>query len=274
MNCGISNNRGFTLLELLIVLTIMGLLLGMMVQIFGNKDAQKRFDQTRARMKEIRNAILSSPGDYINGQRRFVGYVADMGNLPQLINVASGTMQPVGLWTNQSPPLPSPLPVWRYYGTPSMIWMGWRGPYIETPPQGDNILRDGWGNPFHFSTSTQGMLIESYGADNRNDSGGETGYNIDLEMTLMSTEHFGAVAGRVDSGVEAVRIYYPVNGTQTFRTISGLVDGDYFRFEQTAPPPGDTDIPVGLRSIQVAGGSNKTTIIIIEPTGNWLGTLQ
>ncbi len=271
-----SNNKGFTLIEVLVVLAIMGLFLGMSLQVFGNKAEQKRFDETRARMTEIKKAILDSLNDYVNGHRQFIGYIVDMGNLPELVDVGGGNLQPVGLWTNQSPPLPGTLTSWQY-GTPSMVWMGWRGPYIETPSRGDNILRDGWGNPFHFGTSGisgKNMVIESYGADNKDDTGEETGYDVDLEMMIKGTEYLGAVAGRVDNGVTAVSIYYPANGMQIIRTISGLIDGDYFRFEESAPAPGDIDIPVGLRSIQITGGSGNTRIITIEPTGNFLGTLE
>jgi hypothetical protein len=147
--------------------------------------------------------------------------------------------------------------------------MGWRGPYLETPPRGDNILRDGWGNPFVFSVVDGNMTITSHGADGRPDG---TGLSKDVSLVIRRTEYMAPVAGRVRSAGK-VTIFFPIAGVESSRTITGLAAGAYFRFESTAPAPADIDIPVGLRSI-ARGTLLYINIFTVEPTGNWLGMLE
>ena len=101
-------------------------------------------------------------------------------------------------------------------------------------------------------------------------------------MTIKQTEYIAPVAGMVDGGVTNIRIYYPIAGVENFCIFptppAALNDGDYFRFEITAPAPGNIDIPAGLRSIAISKDNGATWstdyIFTVEPTGNWLGTLE
>ena len=280
--------KGFSLLEVLVVLTILGFFIAMMAQVFTKQDDQRRFDETRIRMEEIKKAILGSKGAYANGQRQFAGYVVDMGELPLLDDALDDgvvTNQPEGLWTDDLDSGPNPdLPAWGYQAI-SRIWMGWRGPYIEKPVlrpgevSGQEKLRDGWGNPFHFSVASGAITIESYGADG---VAGGTEFSKDISLVIKKTEYMAPIAGRVDGGVTNIKIYYPIAGVENSCIFPTpplvLTDGDYFRFELTAPAPANIDIPVGLRSIAISkdGGVSWSTdyIFTVEPTGNWLGTLE
>ena len=261
---------GFTLIEILVVMTIMVLFLAMMPRLFTGHDAQMRFDETRERMLEIREALLGSSGAYVNGQRQFTGYVTDMGNLPKL----DGNGMPESLWKRGS------LPAWGYRKT-SKIWMGWRGPYVE-----ERELRDGWGNRFKFITGPSraesleagDMKIKSLGADGKK---GGTEYDQDMELTIRETEYVGPVAGQARSisgnsiNVQ-IQVWYPSSGVETRKVIEHPGGQGFFRFEQGATGEGEADlgIPMGVRSIVLtAGATQKEMIFCVEPTGNWLGTL-
>ena len=80
-----SPNRGFTLLEVLIVLFIVGMIAAMAVPAMGILDDRERERITRDKMEAIRRAILG-PGDRFDDQGRPVvgGYVGDLHAWPDL----------------------------------------------------------------------------------------------------------------------------------------------------------------------------------------------
>ena len=252
---------------------ILGFLAAMMPRVFASKDDQMRFDQTLKGMLEIKKALLGSAGAYANGQRQFSGYIADIGGphpLKDVLTTPGDTSddQPDGLWNQGSPP---DWPDWEYKAG-SRTWMGWRGPYIEAPP--DDVLKDGWGNPFLFSVTDGNMTIKSLGADWLD---GGSGYDEDITMVIRCTEYEAPVAGMVGAfnGTVDLTIYFPSSGSESNLTIANLTSGAYFRFEQTAPSPADRDIPLGLRSIVLtSAASSKQVVFTVEPTGNWLGEIR
>ncbi|MDP3399675.1 MAG: type II secretion system protein, partial [Brevundimonas sp.] len=77
--------RGFTLLEVLVVLTILGFLAAMIVPAVGMLDDLERERRTRERMDQIRDAILGPEGRFDEQGRPIIGgYVGDMRNWPDL----------------------------------------------------------------------------------------------------------------------------------------------------------------------------------------------
>ena len=263
-----------------------------MTRTYTGEDDQARFEQTRAQMEEIKKALLGDSVVYTNNQRQFSGYIADIGGLPVLEDV-SGTPgdtsddQPKGLWNQGA------LPDWEHKPA-SRTWMGWRGPYLETPP--DGVLKDGWGSPFVFSVSNGDLAIESYGADLCDDTGGETGFDTDMEMTIKQTERQGAVAGRATgftAGDELnirVRLYIARDGAEQAETMdAGVATDGYFRFEPRAPAEPDPEpagsgrkyisVPAGIRSIYVFDTASPPAnpnplIFAVEPSGNWIGDIK
>lgn len=301
---GLWTKKGFSLIELLVVLVILGFFVAMIVQVFTKGDDQRRFDETRIAMDEIEKAILGSKGAYANGQRQFAGYAADMGGLPDLVD-ENGNLhpngQPKGLWTRDfngdsdtTDPVDIPDGVIWGYQAVSKTWMGWRGPYIEKPIlrlgeiSGQEKIRDGWGNPFYFNIAGGAITIKSYGADGA-DGGVE--FNEDISLVIRQTEYMAPVAGRVvdHSGAAnvIVTMYVPVNGSEAPFVIpippatDGIDASGYFRFEEDGAGHGngkyDGDIPDGLRSIVITDSGHGTSIqkvFTVESTGNWLGDID
>lgn len=77
--------NGFTLLEVLVVLTILGFLTAMVVPAMGVMDDRARERETVKRMERIRRAMLGNPDRYDEKGRRIIGgYVGDMGRWPDL----------------------------------------------------------------------------------------------------------------------------------------------------------------------------------------------
>jgi prepilin-type N-terminal cleavage/methylation domain-containing protein len=279
--------NGFTLLELVVVITIIGFLVMIVARVHSGEDDQIRFEETVRQMEEVQKAILGARGSYVNGIRQFSGYVSDLGVLPPF----NGDGQPESLWSQGA------LPDWKYESI-SGTWMGWRGPYLESPR--NNVLKDGWGNPFVFSLSNGEMTMESHGADGRDDLGGETGHDIDIETTIKKTEYLAPIAGRItgfSDGNQArvkVRVYFSEGGNETFYRLDGVDEHGNFRFVNGATavkPDGtpvildDNPIPQGLRSIWAwedtngnnepdGGETQKRLVFTVEPTGNWIGDLK
>ena len=143
------NCAGFTLIEMLLVVFLIGLVASSMVLIVNDKDDQNRYDQTRVRYQTILDAILGTPKLSLNGQPLVNGFIADMGRLPVILDElitqpADGTPSLVGLGEVDG----------------SIITTSWRGPYLATFNQS---LQDSWGAGFQYKNAP--LSLQSYGKD-------------------------------------------------------------------------------------------------------------
>lgn len=90
-----NSERGFSLVELTVVLLLITLLASVAVRETAELGFQTRYEQTRERLDMIRQAILGNPRQIINGQQAVSGFVADMGRLPmsvrELIDISAGS---------------------------------------------------------------------------------------------------------------------------------------------------------------------------------------
>jgi prepilin-type N-terminal cleavage/methylation domain-containing protein len=203
---------GYTLLEILAVVTIMGFSAALMASVFSDNVDQARLERTLESMAEIKKAILGTTTERVRGDITFAGYVPDMGELPRLCDVM-GTPndpaddQPKGLWTKDTKGTPDnkddDLTLYQDYTvcdgliaykltTKNFISLGWRGPYLKPPAGG--VLTDGWGNPFTFEIDDKDFVIKSLGADGEREGGD---YNRDLITTIKDKDYLASVAGYV-----------------------------------------------------------------------------
>jgi prepilin-type N-terminal cleavage/methylation domain-containing protein len=155
----IGRRNGFTLLELLLVVTVLSAVAWMSLGVVNNNSDQVRFEDTRNRLQAIRRAIIGDASRTINGQPEVRGYVADMGRLPN--NLQELTTQ-------------GSQPDYAQDATTG-LWRGWNGPYL--PPGFGSAGRylDGWGNndgsnnygwvyPGDITTITD-LVVQSLGRD-------------------------------------------------------------------------------------------------------------
>lgn len=135
-----NRQRGFTLLELLVVLVILGLLAGLVgPRLFGKADTAK-VQTAETQIQMLKSALLT--------------YRLDMGRFPS---------EQAGLAALNNPPSE---------GEEAEVW---DGPYL-----GDELPRDPWRNPYQYKpsgTHPQGFVLYSYGADSK--QGGE-GIDADI----------------------------------------------------------------------------------------------
>lgn len=186
------SRRGFTLLELLLVVTILSAVAWMSLGVVNNNADQARFEDTRNRLQTIRRAIIGDTSRTVNGQPELRGYVADMGmlpvklqalvaqdycdDLPQYTNTADCTGGG-GTWVTQAA---------SSYDPDSGLRPGWSGPYLPVDGLASSKgprFHDGWGNDdgkgdfgwVYVPYSDSGLvhlLVQSLGRDGLSDSGG------------------------------------------------------------------------------------------------------
>lgn len=192
-------NAGFTLLELVVVVAVMGLISTMAMDVYTDQSNQKRFDATKERLAEIKFAIIGDPMMRVGSQAVLTGFFNDMERLPrnlkELIEIdidnnsyclhntdysidtsKDSVSCPAGWsWTNDAT-----------RGKP------WNGPYLSNIQSNGSslVFQDAWGNAnagsgnfgwlFHsdFSGSTPpgNLSIQSLGLNH--DFGGN-GYEAD-----------------------------------------------------------------------------------------------
>ncbi|MGB9742573.1 MAG: prepilin-type N-terminal cleavage/methylation domain-containing protein [candidate division WOR-3 bacterium] len=120
---------GFTLMELLVVLLIIGILSTVALRTIDATRDRALFDQTTREMRELAYAMVGNPELVANGQRVDFGFYGDMMRLPNdLRELVENT-------TN------SPF---------------WHGPYLRREFLQDSVgyRYDAWGNPYTFNPVT------------------------------------------------------------------------------------------------------------------------
>jgi prepilin-type N-terminal cleavage/methylation domain-containing protein len=248
--CSPAPQKGFTLVEMLVTLFIIGIMGTVAGGIYLSSEEAKGYEATAEIMNEIKAAILGQYTPRIRGQC-ISGYVADMGNLPPL----DENGQPVSLW--QRGKLPA-----RRYDEAARIHVGWDGPYIEAPESG--FLTDGWGGGILFQRQGKGLVITSYGSDGK--LGGH-GYARDIVMSIEQTHYMAPVGWALTPDAGDAVVNYPEQGILRSMSIESI-GGNQFMSRENA-------VPIGLRSVSTTiDGEERCFVFSVAPTVNWLGKLK
>jgi prepilin-type N-terminal cleavage/methylation domain-containing protein len=208
------NQTGFTLLELVVVVAVMGLISSMAMDVYTDNSNQKRFEATKERLAEIKFAIIGDPMMRVGSQAILTGYYNDMilppSNLKDLIN--DPTPDTKGECFDISKVITSDTNKTTCEATSVNTWVSdWQGPYLHnlqtffddknTPnDESDDVTRlvfsDAWGNHdasdtddfgWGFDDSTGDLTVTSAGL-NRSFSSSDLGYEEDKSTTIYATE--------------------------------------------------------------------------------------
>jgi prepilin-type N-terminal cleavage/methylation domain-containing protein len=155
------SRSGLTLIEMLVVLTILAITTTLAVVLTEGAVDQARFNSTQQQLQAISDAII---GPASNPDAP--AFLADIGRLPLAsVNPLASTTTPqlVELWSNvnglasygqvTTNPVAS-VPALSGWTSTSLspnvsLFAGWRGPYLRLAP-GQTQLFDGWGAPFNL----------------------------------------------------------------------------------------------------------------------------
>lgn len=158
------NCRGFTLIELVLVIVISGILVTVAVRETFNTIDDARYEQTKKEMDHLALAIAGDPGLYANGARTDFGYVGDIGAWPP--NLDALATNPGG------------------YST-------WDGPYMAPGFDNNDFKTDGWGTAYSLvdallRSTGSGSSIDKVIAGSTSDLLSNTvkGYVIDADREM------------------------------------------------------------------------------------------
>ncbi|PCI53612.1 MAG: hypothetical protein COB45_10175 [Gammaproteobacteria bacterium] len=150
-------NAGFTLLELVVVVAVMGLISSMAMDVYTDNSNQKRFEATKQRLAEIKFAIIGDPMMRVGSQAVLSGYYNDMNRLPETLSELVYQCHDASSYIGVTA-----VDQTACEATSGNIWeISWHGPYLTNiQSSGSNLVfRDAWGNK---SASTDGKYGWTY----------------------------------------------------------------------------------------------------------------
>jgi len=154
--------RGFTLVELLVVISVLGIILAFFVPpIVGRVTTNARRVATLQEMRMLRDAIAGDPDIRMAGEMVVTGFKNDIGRWPRdLVELATSDPD-TGIYVGRPYPGKTKLPAWDPY-----LKKGWNGPYVREDGN-MGYTEDAWGVDYRFYVKgTETLGLQSAGADN------------------------------------------------------------------------------------------------------------
>ena len=146
MEKAILNGDGFTLIELIMIIVVLGILATVAIPRFSNMSESSKVAATRQELQTLRAAIVGDPSVVAGGSLIDRGFEGDVGFAPsQLVDLVAK---------------PDSISIYD-----KLTRLGWNGPYMDS--SGANYLTDAWGTTYAYNSATRSIMSVG-GADTMN----------------------------------------------------------------------------------------------------------
>jgi prepilin-type N-terminal cleavage/methylation domain-containing protein len=227
---GAGRCSGFTLLELVVVIAVLGVLAGAISPAVVQRIVEARVESTREEAEAIHEAIVGRPAESV------FGFVGDIGRFPATFNELA---QQGG------------LPAFTT-ATVRNVGMGWRGPYVNTGTSSGDYLTDAFGRAYTGAATGQ---VRSAGPDGVVNNADDIVYPPaaptivgTLTITLKTTQGQKTI---VDPAGYRADLYYASNGAQV-------------SVSDAAAPFSFTNVPMGIHAVRIVKTSNPQAGSIVS----------
>ncbi len=123
------HQSGFSLVELVIIIVVLGILASVAVPMFSNMISSSKISATKSELESLKRAIVGNPRVVAGGELIDRGYQGDVGTAPaQLADLVT-----------------KPASIVAYN---RITRIGWNGPYIDN--NNGDYLKDAWGNNYLY----------------------------------------------------------------------------------------------------------------------------
>ena len=238
MNRTVNQTSGFTLVELLMTLSLLAILATLAIDRVNSSFDEARFEETIGRLKKIQTALIGDVSQISKGARTNFGYLGDVGGLPTL-------GQGIGaIFTNPGVPTPGWL-----MNSSVRIGFGWNGPYLKGDDAGADFQNDSWGTPFVYSPASVPPTIISRGSDRLpGGSGYARDITLEIPIAFTSCRAWGVIrqGGAVFVGAAEVELNRPDGAGVLVQTLTNVPSG-----AGTSGQFSISTIPSGVRSLTV-----------------------
>jgi len=138
------NHHGFTLIELVIIIVILGILATVAIPKFSSITNSSKINATKQEMDALKKAIVGNPAVVSGGEYIDRGFEGDVGSPPSLLTDLVVKPDSIGDYNN-------------------LTRLGWNGPYIDN--SSGSYLTDSWGNNYVYQPATRQIISTGGGSD-------------------------------------------------------------------------------------------------------------